>query len=90
MYIVIYNNIVKLCKICVEIFIVIFFHILLTILLNYNHQIWAFFINLLFLGQALTIMLVYIWSRRNPYVRMNFFGVLNFQVIFSLITPIEV
>jgi len=41
--------------------------------------IWAFFINLLFLGQALTIMLVYIWSRRNPYIRMNFFGVLNFQ-----------
>lgn len=25
-------------------------------------------------------MLVYIWSRRNPFVRMNFFGVLNFQV----------
>uniref|UniRef100_A0A182S8E2 Derlin n=1 Tax=Anopheles maculatus TaxID=74869 RepID=A0A182S8E2_9DIPT len=30
-------------------------------------------------GQAFTIMLVYIWSRRNPFVRMNFFGVLNFQ-----------
>lgn len=25
-------------------------------------------------------MLVYIWSRRNPFVRMNFFGLLNFQV----------
>lgn len=24
-------------------------------------------------------MLVYVWSRRNPYVRMNFFGLLNFQ-----------
>ena len=24
-------------------------------------------------------MLVYIWSRRNPYVRMNFFGLMNFQ-----------
>ncbi|GIX77813.1 derlin-2 [Caerostris extrusa] len=32
-----------------------------------------------FLGQAFTIMLVYVWSRRNPYVRMNFFGLLNFQ-----------
>lgn len=39
----------------------------------------ALFVNLLFLGQAFTIMLVYIWSRRNPFVRMNFFGVLNFQ-----------
>ncbi|XP_016147259.1 derlin-2-like [Sinocyclocheilus grahami] len=27
-------------------------------------------------------MLVYIWSRRNPYVRMNFFGLLNFQAPF--------
>lgn len=26
------------------------------------------------------MMLVYIWSRRNPYIRMNFFGLLNFQV----------
>lgn len=42
-------------------------------------QIFAFFVNLLFLGQAFTIMLVYVWSRRNPYVRMNFFGLLNFQ-----------
>lgn len=44
-------------------------------------QVFAFFVNLLFLGQAFTIMLVYVWSRRNPYVRMNFFGLLNFQVI---------
>lgn len=40
--------------------------------------IFAFFVNLVFLGQAFTIMLVYVWSRRNPYIRMNFFGVLNF------------
>ncbi|KAG5314902.1 DERL2 protein, partial [Pseudoatta argentina] len=40
---------------------------------------FAFFINLLFLGHAFTIMLVYVWSRRNPFVRMNFFGLLNFQ-----------
>ena len=33
----------------------------------------------MFLGHAFTNMLVYIWSRRNPYVRMNFFGLLNFQ-----------
>ncbi|XP_013778994.1 derlin-2-like [Limulus polyphemus] len=42
----------------------------------------ALFINLLFLGQAFTIMLVYIWSRRNPYIRMNFFGLMNFQAPF--------
>lgn len=41
-------------------------------------QIFAFFVNLLFLGQAFTIMLVYVWSRRNPFIRMNFFGILNF------------
>ncbi|KAF7265741.1 derlin 2 [Rhynchophorus ferrugineus] len=40
--------------------------------------IFAFFANLLYLGHAFTIMLVYIWSRRNLYLRMNFFGVLNF------------
>lgn len=32
----------------------------------------------MFLGQAFTIMLVYVWSRRNPFIRMNFFGLLNF------------
>lgn len=41
--------------------------------------IFAFFVNLLFLGHAFTIMLVYVWSRRNPLIRMNFFGLLNFQ-----------
>lgn len=39
----------------------------------------AMFCSLLFLGQAFTIMLVYVWARRNPHVRMNFFGLLNFQ-----------
>lgn len=39
----------------------------------------AYFVNLLFLGHAFTIMLVYIWSRRNPTIRMNFFGLMNFQ-----------
>ena len=24
-------------------------------------------------------MLVYVWSRRNPYVHMNFFGLFQFQ-----------
>jgi Derlin-2/3 len=41
--------------------------------------IMGFFVSLPFLGQAFTIMLVYVWSRRNPYVRMNFFGLMNFQ-----------
>lgn len=38
----------------------------------------AFAIDLLFLGHAFTIMLVYVWSRRNPFVILNFFGLLNF------------
>ncbi|XP_015123371.1 derlin-2 [Diachasma alloeum] len=41
--------------------------------------IFAFFVNLLFLGHAFTLMLVYVWSRRTPFVRMNFFGLLNFN-----------
>ncbi|XP_017778046.1 PREDICTED: derlin-2 [Nicrophorus vespilloides] len=41
--------------------------------------LFAFFVDLLFLGQAFTIMLVYVWSRRNPFVRMNFFGIINFH-----------
>ncbi|KAK9721417.1 Der1-like family [Popillia japonica] len=43
---------------------------------------FAFIVNLLFLGQAFTIMLVYIWSRRNPLIRMNFFGILNFYWVY--------
>ena len=39
----------------------------------------ALFVNIVFLGQAFTIMLVYVWSRRNRFVRMNFFGLTNFQ-----------
>lgn len=27
-------------------------------------------------------MLVYVWSRRSPHVRVNFFGLLNFQAPF--------
>lgn len=37
------------------------------------------FIKMLFLGEALTTMIVYVWCRRNPYVRYNFFGLFNFQ-----------
>lgn len=36
-------------------------------------------IRMLFLGEALTTMLVYIWCRRNPYVRYNFFGLFTFE-----------
>jgi Derlin-2/3 len=34
---------------------------------------------MIFLGEALTTMLVYVWCRRNPYVRFNFFGLFAFQ-----------
>ncbi|XP_061657530.1 derlin-2 isoform X2 [Syngnathoides biaculeatus] len=45
-------------------------------------EVFGTFVSLVFLGQAFTIMLVYVWSRRNPNVRMNFFGLLNFQAPF--------
>ncbi|XP_068952777.1 derlin-3 isoform X7 [Petaurus breviceps papuanus] len=44
-------------------------------------QLFGLLASLFFLGQAFTIMLVYVWSRRNPYLRMNFFG-LHFQAPF--------
>uniref|UniRef100_A0A914CN16 Derlin n=2 Tax=Acrobeloides nanus TaxID=290746 RepID=A0A914CN16_9BILA len=40
--------------------------------------ICACFVHMVFLGQAFTIMIVYIWSRQNPFVRMNFFGIISF------------
>ena len=60
--------------------------------LNETFQVMALFVNLVFLGSAFTMMLVYVWSRRNPYIRLNFFGLLNFQVgyvhlFFFLIRP---
>ncbi|KAM4706887.1 derlin-3 isoform 2-T2 [Discoglossus pictus] len=44
--------------------------------------LFGLFASHLFLGQAFTIMLVYVWCRRNPFIRMNFFGLLNFQAPF--------
>jgi len=41
--------------------------------------IFAMFVNLVFLGQAFTIMIVYVWSRKNPYIPLNFFGLMNFR-----------
>ncbi|XP_032112558.1 derlin-3 isoform X4 [Sapajus apella] len=38
--------------------------------------------SLFFLGQALVAMLVYVWSRRSPRVRVNFFGLVTFQAPF--------
>uniref|UniRef100_A0A2K5DUI9 Derlin n=1 Tax=Aotus nancymaae TaxID=37293 RepID=A0A2K5DUI9_AOTNA len=38
--------------------------------------------SLLFLGQALMVMLVYVWSRRSPQVRVNFLGLVTFQAPF--------
>lgn len=35
-----------------------------------------------FLGSSFTFMFVYIWSRRNPFIHMNFLGLLNFTAPF--------
>ncbi|CAJ0581176.1 unnamed protein product, partial [Mesorhabditis spiculigera] len=37
------------------------------------------FLQIQFHGHAFTMMLVYIWSRRNPHIRMNFFAALTFN-----------
>ncbi|XP_038162456.1 derlin-2-like isoform X2 [Cyprinodon tularosa] len=40
------------------------------------------FADLIFLGQAFIVMLVYVWSKRNPLIPVNFFGLLSFQAPF--------
>lgn len=37
------------------------------------------FVRMMFMGEALTTMLVYVWCRRNPFVRYSFFGLFTFQ-----------
>ncbi|KAG8597211.1 hypothetical protein GDO81_002197 [Engystomops pustulosus] len=41
--------------------------------------VFGLFVNLSFLGQAFTLMLVYVWSRRNPQIHINIFGIMTFQ-----------
>ncbi|EFJ25138.1 hypothetical protein SELMODRAFT_146006 [Selaginella moellendorffii] len=36
------------------------------------------FAEILFLSNSLTFMMVYVWSRRNPYVHMSFLGLFSF------------
>lgn len=36
-------------------------------------------VRMMFMGEALTTMLVYVWCRRNPFVRYSFFGLFTFQ-----------
>lgn len=40
-------------------------------------SIIAVFVQIIFLSHVLTMMLVYVWSRRNPFVRLNIFGVID-------------
>eukprot|EP00073_Rattus_norvegicus_P041674 XP_008771144.1 PREDICTED: derlin-3 isoform X4 [Rattus norvegicus] len=56
------------------VFMFLFGGVLMTLL--------GFLGSMFFLGQALMAMLVYVWSRRSPHVRVNFFGLLNFQAPF--------
>ncbi|XP_014901881.1 derlin-2-like isoform X1 [Poecilia latipinna] len=53
------------------VFMFLFGGILITLL--------GLFANIFFLGQAFITMLVYVWSKRNPLIRMNFLGLLTFQ-----------
>ncbi|XP_069613179.1 derlin-3 isoform X1 [Ranitomeya imitator] len=41
--------------------------------------VFGLFVNLFFMGQAFTLMLVYIWCRRNPSVQINILGILTVQ-----------
>ncbi|KAM4577826.1 derlin-3 [Fundulus diaphanus] len=56
------------------VFMFLFGGILITLL--------GLFANIFFLGQAFIIMLVYVWSKRNPLILVNFFGLLHFQAAF--------
>nr|XP_042090813.1 derlin-3 isoform X5 [Ovis aries] len=54
----------------------------IQLLLQHALRLLGLLGSLFFLGQALTAMLVYVWSRRSPGVRVNFFGLLTFQAPF--------
>ncbi|XP_066871841.1 derlin-3 isoform X8 [Kogia breviceps] len=54
----------------------------IQLLLQHALRLLGLLGSLFFLGQALTAMLVYVWSRRSPRVRVNFFGLLTFQAPF--------
>ncbi|XP_073530724.1 derlin-2-like isoform X2 [Phyllobates terribilis] len=41
--------------------------------------VFGLLVDLSFMGQAFTLMLVYVWCRRNPYVRINILGILTVQ-----------
>ncbi len=48
----------------------------------------AFFVNTIFLGNALTIMFVYVWGRRNPFIRFYIIIekcslIINFEINFT-------
>ncbi|KAG7349808.1 Der1-like family protein [Nitzschia inconspicua] len=42
-------------------------------------SLMAVFTRVLFLGSALTFMMVYVFGRRNPDVKMSFMGIFSFQ-----------
>ena len=44
-----------------------------------NISVVASYINVHFLGSALTFMMAYVWGRRNEDVRMSFLGFLTFN-----------
>ena len=44
-----------------------------------NMTLVASYINVHFLGSALTFMMVYVWGRRNEEVKMSFLGVFSFN-----------
>ncbi|XP_054399146.1 derlin-3 isoform X8 [Pongo abelii] len=54
----------------------------IQLLLQHALRLLGLLGSLFFLGQALMAMLVYVWSRRSPRVRVNFFGLLTFQAPF--------
>lgn len=44
-----------------------------------NMTVFASYMDVHFLGSALTFMMVYVWGRRNEDVKMSFLGVLSFH-----------
>ncbi|KAF6779254.1 hypothetical protein AHF37_01174 [Paragonimus kellicotti] len=51
--------------------------IMLFLFCGFLTSVIAVFVNVLFLSHVLTMMLVYIWSRRNPFIRLNIFGIID-------------
>jgi len=63
-------------------FFMMLFGAILLILVDYAMYVMPWSPKVMFLAPSLAFMVVYVWSRRNPYVSLSFLGLFNFTAPF--------